>query len=361
MTELDFDELDRAVNNLMQDVDTTKRNTAYDDPEDKTIAITMDQEQPTPEPSSNVAPAARRGRFMDVMHPSGDMKTAMMPKRESVTIDAPQSISIESSPESSPVDASISIPDDVIDGLDQSSETTELPSAVVEPETTWPDPISFAEGHETTGATESADIHEQEQADLTDEPQDTPVEQFGAPEPEQSADDVAATDHDETIESEPHDTEAPMASPFLPDAKVEKRPLGTPPTFPDTAEATSDQETSDQSSESESTSSDVPRELSPEMLNIEADMSTSSEPEIPETDQTDTPTVPVATDIVRQYDEKPSTENASNGAIYDTAAYHQPLTQAPKKAHGWMIIVWILLLLIVGAMSGAAYFYFTTQ
>lgn len=39
MTELDFDELDRAVNDLMHDVDTTKRPSGLDDPEDKVVEL----------------------------------------------------------------------------------------------------------------------------------------------------------------------------------------------------------------------------------------------------------------------------------------------------------------------------------
>lgn len=39
MSEIDFDELDRAVNDLMSNVDTSKRHEGLDDPEDKVVTL----------------------------------------------------------------------------------------------------------------------------------------------------------------------------------------------------------------------------------------------------------------------------------------------------------------------------------
>ena len=56
MTELDFDELDKAVNSLMGDVDTSKRNPGLDDPEDNVVTLTM-QDKPV-DASTPATPAA---------------------------------------------------------------------------------------------------------------------------------------------------------------------------------------------------------------------------------------------------------------------------------------------------------------
>jgi hypothetical protein len=95
MTELDFDELDKAVNNLMSNVDTTKRPEGLDDPEDKVVSLdattpaTVTASGPLPAPapvaqsSQPTTPSAlavkRRGQFMDVIHPSSDMTTVARP------------------------------------------------------------------------------------------------------------------------------------------------------------------------------------------------------------------------------------------------------------------------------------------
>jgi len=71
----------------------------------------------------------------------------------------------------------------------------------------------------------------------------------------------------------------------------------------------------------------------------------------------------VGGNIVQQYEEQPSTGDQTNGAIYDTSTYHQPLDAKPakKKSSALVWVLWIVVLLIVGATAGAAWFYFTTQ
>lgn len=105
----------------------------------------------------------------------------------------------------------------------------------------------------------------------------------------------------------------------MPDAKVEKRPLGNQLDIPGSAADTPA----------------LPRELSGDVMGLEADDKKTS----------------IATADTKQ----------AEGAVLGAEAYHQPLEVPAKSKNGWMAVVWILIVLIVGAMAGAAYFYFTTQ
>lgn len=101
MTDLDFDELDKAVNSLMDQKDqATEANTVSTSsesvaPDDTTDAIPdVPAQGPTAAATSSVA--RRRGTFMDVVHPSSNMRarpsTAAMPtviSREGVKLTPP--------------------------------------------------------------------------------------------------------------------------------------------------------------------------------------------------------------------------------------------------------------------------------
>ena len=63
------------------------------------------------------------------------------------------------------------------------------------------------------------------------------------------------------------------------------------------------------------------------------------------------------TSIPQQYHEEASTGDQGNGAIYDTDSYHQPLAHPAKKKSGWMWIIWIVLILLLGAGGGAALYF----
>lgn len=193
MKELDFDELDRAVSSLMSDTAGSVPDSS-ESPKEKTLDIpssptakstaSFDTLQPDvvkkaveqpPDDNApvNAAPAIRRssGRFMDVVHPSSDMKQPTPQKpttRQGVTI----------SPAPSPLVVPSTLPDVVADDKPKDVEPTQ--DTVSE----WPDPLDVAGPRGTDSNQEST---------LTDL----------------------------TVEDK-----APLTSPFLSDAKVEKRPLG---------------------------------------------------------------------------------------------------------------------------------------
>lgn len=263
MSDFDFDELDRAVSGVLGGEEPTA--TRPTEP-----AALTNEEKPTEKPTPTPAMRRSSGRFMDVVHPSSDMRGRGV------------------------------------------SPTPVAKSPVMAP--------------------------------------------AASPEP----------DDEPTAEIEP------AGSPFLPDAKVEKRPLGGPAPMPETGFI-------------EDSLAPAPEEElleAPDEPRIEAhtmpdpiDFAEQSAPTAPEEAVSEPskeeeehhgaeelaeaqPVGPVA--ITPQYTERASTADAP-GAIYDTEAYHKPLTPAAKKHSGVWVAVWILLLVILGAGAGAAAYLFFLQ
>ena len=68
------------------------------------------------------------------------------------------------------------------------------------------------------------------------------------------------------------------------------------------------------------------------------------------------PTGPIS--IPQQYDEQPSSGPENNGAIFDTAAYHQPLEHPAKKSNGLLrVVLIVVVILVVGGAAGAAFYF----
>jgi hypothetical protein len=152
----------------------------------------------------------------------------------------------------------------------------------------------------------------------------------------------------------------PLESPFIPDAKVEKRPLGgEAPTAvePDTPELL---EAPNEPRLEAHTMPDPIDFAAPEPDDAPVAQHVTSAPERqPEFQPTvDPASTPVA--IAQQYQELPS-EPAQTGAIFDTETYHQPLVHASKKRSGNFAILWILLIVIGGGAGAAAYFLIMPQ
>lgn len=297
MSDFDFDELDKAVSGVLggpadipalaqPSTDASSRSV------DDRPVVSVEQQRTAPR--AGVVPAANRGgRFMDVVHPSSDMRTP-----------AP------SQPEPA------------------ESQAMGLPR-IPKPPTFYP-----------AGASR-------------------PIVEYSP-----AVEDAAS--------KEPADWSKPLESPFLPDAKVEKRPLGgtgsdfevsslsaTPEEEPQELleapeeelllEANTLPDPIEFASHQADTPEEPPKEETPEptVLPVEALAPVSPAPEEPST--------PIA--ITQQYKEKPSDEQES-GAIYDTESYHQPLVKPPKKRSGAWTVLWIILLVLLGAGVGVAcYFY----
>ncbi|MDB5187009.1 MAG: hypothetical protein JWM07_481 [Candidatus Saccharibacteria bacterium] len=418
MSDIDFDELDKAVNTLMSDV--PKVELPNDDIKTLTINSTLNDEsrpsltkldatltevngpatKPVDAPAAvSVPPRAaapslatrRGGRFMDVVHPSSDMKTAsntITPSsRQGVTIEPTGKLLPEKSVDQSDIVSvdkgiapesykDLTVSDVSIDAKSDDSASAERDI----PANDWPDPLEMS-GY-------------------------TPDQPVKSVEPKAEAPTVASidqTEKDDEIASSPlinntfdmEDTQ-PLNSPFIPDAKVEKRPLGGAPVEEPghapvlgvlaTNDFTDGQHPGDQLPV---TPADIevqlPPELQSDLMAIETDGDTFST-KTPEKDGTSSVSkseaklpddVPVRADAVeaakpaatvaatavgptsipQQYHEEPSTSDEPNGSIYDTDSYHQPLAHPAKTKSGWLWVIWILLLLIVGG-GGAMALYF---
>lgn len=333
MKDLDFDELDRAVNSLLPGSSTP-------DGEQSAVPSSEDATAPTPPASQPLAARRSSGRFMDVVHPSSDMRTAPVPprpvSREGVVI----------APAASPV-------------------AIEAPNQVAGD---WPDPIDFTsstpdEVQKPLSETGMDELAPSSQEQLVDEDKDI----------NQIADAI-----NQTL-GQDQDSQAPLESPFLMDAKVEKRPLGafstevaipsTDPVKEATPSLSIETETLNQTGEDDVKKEErpvemdtpLPAELQDDLLLIEADNDTTTqpkedEPSTPPTPQIEVPVGP--TSITQQYTEQPSTGDQPTGAIFDTEAYQKPLAHPAKKKSGWLMVLWVGLLLIGGAGAGAAVYFF---
>lgn len=298
MTDIDFDELDRAVSSAIGPDSGTKKATEPSD----TVPVSI-----STAPAPTTTPLAERrssGRFMDVVHPSSDMRSsssvpARPVKHEEFTIN--------------------------------SSQTPE-PSESNESINTTPDPI--------------------EDTEITNKSDQT---------------------LDEESSKEPN---APLESPFLSNAKVEKRPLGafsnevhvnepTPPVDSSNPSDNVDSEPSmiepakiNDQTDNPDADTPMPAELQPGLLSIEA-----NEDSEPAKKDAPTPAPEIAepvgpTSITQQYTPQPSTGDKPVESVFDTDAYKQPQPHTSKKKTGWLVVVWILTLLIVGAGIGAAVYFF---
>jgi hypothetical protein len=388
--DLDFDELDRAVNSLMAGV--SKTPSPQDRPKEKTVEINSSSgisatQNTRPETNSTTVPfsrgdqnkvtpnvpATRRGgRFMDVVHSPSAMKKAEVPtrsvSRQAATIEPTKPIT-PTAPESK----SDALPQS--DTLSSSSMPTPTPISSIAPvkempvsssfaRNDWPDPLDVA----GFGKEKSAEVKENKE-EVAQKPEDViPVNKQAA-----------------------EISEPPLTSPFLADTKVDKRPLGGSATM-------STNETSDVPLSSipditkeqlpatlEDTKSMLPEELHNDLMAIESDTTepvrvteklekeprstrVNEQPEVKEPviedkrepaklEQQPTPVPSGPVSIPQQYKEEPSSLEPKSGAIYDTDTYHQPLAHPAKAKSGWMWVVWTILILLLGAGVGAALFF----
>lgn len=339
MKDIDFDELDKAVNSLMattpelsQPEAATPVSVTSSTPSVPAVSAAPVVQAPAaplptaqasapsePEvesaPTIPVAPrsappaAKRSGRFMDMVHASSDMKPRAetpAPSREGLSITPRPAVAEPASITPEPIE-------------------NKQPSYDVSQ--SMPDPIDMA------ASSQSLDVAEPS----------APVEAEAVVQP--SAEPLGSVE-----------------SPFLTDAKVEKRPLnaGTSnetaiePTFDisdqlvDTEEAPSSEEEDDDKSNSDQPplTPQIP-ELSSDLVAIE---STGGTDVAPVAETTEAPAAPVGpASIAQQYTSQPSTGDQSHAAIYDSSQYPEPLSHPAKNKSGWLWVLWVVLLLGVGA------------
>lgn len=324
--------------------------TTHDDTADLPQSPVVEEPQPSTQPPQKHIPH-RAGRFMDVMRPS----------------QSTQSVSSVAASRT----ATASVP--------------AVASAAAEPTTTPPDPdletaineLLVSEGHapvqptETTETTEPA-VENQIAAEASQA--DEVIEPTVAPESDQASVEAIAAELGKVSDAD--EAVAPAATPFLPDAKVDKRPLGgmggsasadveadttqseavVTPEVPGTASpemsATTEPVISSDAVTLEAPAA-MPEELQGDIVAVES-VDTGAESESatqPATTLSDAPAAEEApavtsgpTSIARQYKEQPkiASEEDESGAIFDPQTYQQPIEHPAKKSSGW---IWVLAIL----------------
>lgn len=158
-------------------------------------------------------------------------------------------------------------------------------------------------------------------------------------------------------------------SPFIADAQVEKRPLGA---FSGGSNGNNLETDTKKPDEVPPIIDDapLPAELDSELLSIEANSvakSTVSEevekPNISETGQPqnlESEQKPPVMSIPQQYTEKTSPKTETSQIYENNETYKQTLMPAKKKA-GWLWVIWIVLLILIGAGVGAAVYFFVLE
>jgi len=176
MTDIDFEELDQAVNNIAK------------------------------KKSADPSPKQPKGRFMDVVHPSSDMM-----KKNSQLPGSGQAMSHDLHKTLTPISSDMTDLKDGSPALADLSSKAELPTR----HNDWPDPLDLEQfkdvnAEHTDNPDTVSDDEETEATEATNTDDAEPADDKPAPE-----------------EKPPKDTSPPSgASLFLPNTEVEKRPLG---------------------------------------------------------------------------------------------------------------------------------------
>jgi hypothetical protein len=338
-------------------------------------APVQDEKQEPDAKPSLAAKAPSSGRFMDVMHPSSDMKVAAQePAKPNVHTGraiapvAPAAPEVTPQPKdtqnelegatvaSAPFEqAEQSAPEPEID---ETTSLVEDDASVVSPDA----PVDTVKTHNVTNSTDA----------VSETVQSTPVD--GNIETNTAVDNVAsevpsapAQDSTETIE--------PLTSPFLPDAKVEKRPLGG--TIDTSAEDLDIQSLdspyrTDNSADTQLTPTNaeqpaLPDELHTDLLAIETNLADETKADQNNIDipSSDTTTTPALSQTVVLEDKSPaqqeSIDTPENGAIFDTTDYHKPIAHPAKHTSEWVWIALIVGIIVVCAVGAGAFYLLSTQ
>lgn len=395
MSEIDFDELDRAVNDLMSNVDTSKRHEGLDDPEDKVVTLDSSSTEsgkvasspvaetttvtPMSAPEAKPAPAQssplavkRRGQFMDMVHPSSDMTSASRPvKRDGVSI-MPPSETVSTSPSTESVKKPSSVtntpvnnkPAPTLSSIRTPSSTTVVSTPMSTPAPAVPSaeklsqPIASSAIQPSAQPNPTAPIASSYSSPGVIEPSDNKNDQ-----PEEVASVESEIPAEIVDEASSISSPQPLpTAPFLSDARVEKRPLGAN----SESAAKPPQDVAEEEDAPVSEPVSLPAELQGDVVAVEASVpldidkagslsgvdSQSSDADL---------VVDAGVDLTAQSIEQTDVDDQVNGSIYDTANYHQPIDgkKPEKKSSPLKWLAWFLVLLIVGVGAGVAYFFLT--
>lgn len=358
MKDLDFDELDRAVNSMVSKVPNANNSSNSNNNVDKpvssvSVSRSMDGISPKPgqnvdgifsrganmsggpQPSLSLASRRSSGRFIDMIRPPVSKPAITKPEPTILTPKPPEpAISLMPTPT-----------------LDVATLSSNKPVIENKP------------------VPEMAPVNIPNPDSITVRQVPIQPKVVSKPKPERSSIFSNSFIKRPTLQ----DSSELPESPFLTDAKVDKRPLGAfsggvANTDIDIqiAEGFSG-EVSLPANIDQSGEVSLPAELSDDLLSIEASGTTTrvEQPQVitqaPQISQTPAQPIvntnisssPAATTAAAQS----SVDNQATASIYDTSNYHKTISHPAKRKDGWMWIVWILALLVIGAGAGAAVYF----
>lgn len=340
MDDINFDELDKAVNSALKQTATPeppKEVSAAELSEAPAVSTEAKEGSRSEEKPVERVAQKRRGQFMDMVHPSSDMikQVPTRASRQAATIQPLNPSIVEEKQDSAKEEA----PKQEVAVLPEAAPAEPNPLVASEAEQTpkseWPDPLD---------AMEQA---EQEQTPLAGEE--------GA--------NASVTSSEQEADSSVKSEES-SGSPFIAGTEPEKRPLGA---FTDQASSEeplddNEQEGEDNPPESEAGTGNelpavpqVPQELAPEVVSVESD-----DPSHISSDDNDADTpvssegTGMAASISQQYKNTDEPSDGQDHPVFDTKDYHQPLTPPAKRGHTGLVVTFVLLLL---ALLGAGAWY----
>ena len=177
-----------------------------------------------------------------------------------------------------------------------------------------------------------------------------------------------------TTSSQTEVAESTSNTPFLADAKVDKRPLGglQPSNMVETAPPVSDPDMTQSEAAENDDPTILPEELQQDVLAVEADTSNTPETSSPSDSQAPDPaattksanvtaTAPATMTNVGSLPQSPPAKPVDDShevdsSIFDTEKYQAPIKHPVKRKRGWPVVVAISVLLLLGAGGGIAFY-----
>lgn len=358
--DIDFDELDKAVNSLMGGVPGSDDDAV----QQKTLNISSTL-QPGEDPEYGKLKEVAKGigdeTFVidtdpDIVKDLGEIASPNAPTTPNESLRAAQNITVP------PVHVKTPI-------------TSSVPTESTKPDESAPPVVAAA--RPTSGRFMDVVHPSSDMRTTTKDIASTEVSSVSMPEPI-----VAPVDSGPTppAVSRPTPTPAPQlhslatsppVTPFLPDAKVEKRPLGDPSAPPVTVTSSVPEQPVVDTDE-EIADPDVPEEI------IAINSEVKARPAMDEDNQSVLDAAAIVTEANDETAEKLSTiesadvsPTSSIQAVESVAAEHeaatvganmydvQPLGHPPKRRSGWgIVLIIVIIIILAGAIGAGAYFFF---
>lgn len=308
MTEIDFDELDRAVNSLMA-------------PKDAKAPAATEEEAPT-----NAAPANDTSNATEVEAPS-------VTATDSKSDDTDAVAESDTTPNTDTVDDSSTVADDT---------PVEKSGAAVITRSRGKFMDVIRPSASAAGTAAASEPSRQAPAPVRSRPTLAPSASF----------EKAMAQADETTEDDAADSTELPQSPFIADAKVDKRPLGNASSTDSVAESSAPLAVTP-----DTKLTPVPDELQSDILNVESggiaeEESTDAAPQTSgNNDKKDDSKASAS--IAPQYKVEESKLPEEHTPLYSPATTVDTAKSAGKHSP-WKVIIFIVVLLVVGVLCGLA-------